>query len=230
LLDGWALTQDARYLSMAEDLICRVCHPEDDIAGLDLLNAEQRWSYTVFLTALARYLDVKEEHQSFDDKFVYAQAALVHYASWMLENEQPYFDRREELEFPTETWPAQEFRKANVLRVAAKHAEPAQARRMLSRADELAERAWSDLLSFEFPWTARAASILMTEGVHDTFFRVRGCTPPPRPQRPTRFPPRQIFISQRGRMRQRLMSLPGLAGSLARVLNPKCWKGVRLSR
>ena len=55
--------------------------------------------------------------------YAYARAALLHYAGWMLEHEVPYFDRPEKLEYPTETWAAQEFRKANVLRLAAAHAD-----------------------------------------------------------------------------------------------------------
>ncbi len=230
LIDGWFLTRDRRYLSLAEELIRRVCHPEEDVARLQLDDSEKRWSYTVFLAALARYLDMKVELHELDAQYEYAQGALLRYASWMLEHERPYFDRRGELEFPTETWPAQEFRKANVLRLAAGHAEPEQARRLRARADELAERAWSDLLSFPFPWTARAAAILMTEGVCDSFFRTGGAITYPRLSRPARFAPAPTFCSQRSRVRARLRSVAGAATLLGRLLNPRSWKGVRLSR
>src|SRR5207249_3164960 len=59
VLDGWLLTGRMGYLNKAEELIRRCIHPADDIAARDLLNTEKRWSYTVFLTSLARYLRLK---------------------------------------------------------------------------------------------------------------------------------------------------------------------------
>ena len=41
----------------------------------------------------------------------------------MVEHERPYLDHPEQLEYPTETWAAQELRKANVLRWAARYAD-----------------------------------------------------------------------------------------------------------
>ena len=84
---------------------------------------ERRWSYTVFLTVLARYLSLKLEHGEQDQMYDYAQSSLTHFAGWMAENEVPYFDHPEKLEYPTEAWAAHELRKANVLRLAAAHAD-----------------------------------------------------------------------------------------------------------
>src|SRR5262249_28186624 len=179
LLDAWLLSGQRSYLSHAETLIQRCVHPRDDIAAKELLNAELRWSYTVFLSVLARYLNIKVEAAQLDSTYSYARASLVHYACWMLDNERPYFDHPEALEFPTETWAAQEFRKANVLRLAAALAQPALRSRFLGRALELSERAWSDLLRFESCFSARAFAILMIEGLKDSIFRAFGpaCLP-----------------------------------------------------
>ena len=125
LLDAWLLTGDARYLAHAESLIQRCVHPAQDIVALNLLNAEKHWSYTVFLVSLDKYLKCKESRGQIDDAYRYGRDSLVHYGRWMLENERPYLDRPGELEFPTEAWAAQEFRKANALRLAAAYAEPA---------------------------------------------------------------------------------------------------------
>src|SRR5262249_6816004 len=123
LLDGWLLTGRRPYLEKVEELIRRCVHPADDVASRNLLNVELRWSYTVFLVALDRYLAVKAEAGELDDRYAFARAGLLHYAAWMLEHEVPYFDHPERLEYPTETWAAQDFRKANVLRLAAAHAD-----------------------------------------------------------------------------------------------------------
>ena len=145
LLDAWVLTESRDYLDKAEDLVRRAVHPAINIAALDLLNVELRWSYTVFLSVLARYLGLKAEVREVDTMYAYARDTLLIFGSWMLENEVPYFDHPEKLEFPTETWAAQEFRKANVLRFTAQFADAPLRKRLIDRARELAERAWSDL-------------------------------------------------------------------------------------
>ena len=54
--------------------------PEDDIAARGLLRTEARWSYTVYLSNLARYLAVKAEAGELDAMYAYARAGLIHYA------------------------------------------------------------------------------------------------------------------------------------------------------
>src|SRR5262249_54864372 len=61
LLDAWLLTGGPHYRDKAEQLIRRCAHPSDDVGARDLLNAEDHWSYTVFLSVLARYLQLKAE-------------------------------------------------------------------------------------------------------------------------------------------------------------------------
>lgn len=171
LLDGWLLTRDRNYCSKAEELVRRCCHPNDDVDSLDLLNAELRWSYTIYLAALLRFLRTKEEFNSIDYMYAYIRATVLHYARWMAEREHPYFDQRDRLEFPNETWAAQEFRKANVMRAAASYADEPLRSRLLTKGAELANRAWTDLMRFESRHSARASAILMTEGTVDQFFR-----------------------------------------------------------
>ena len=69
LLDAWQLSRDDRYMRAAEALIRRNIHPHDDLASLDLLNAEKRWSYTMFLASVVKYLSVnlewKQTHKMF---------------------------------------------------------------------------------------------------------------------------------------------------------------------
>ncbi len=141
------------------------------MAARNLLDVENRWSYTVFLAALARFLDVRDEIGDAGEIVAYARAALVRYAAWMVDHERPYFDRPEQLEYPTETWAAQELRKANVLRLASRHAAEPLRTRLLIRGRELADRAWADWQRFESRYVTRAVAILMTEGMRDADFR-----------------------------------------------------------
>jgi hypothetical protein len=223
LLDGWLISGRRDYLNKAEELIRRCIHPADDIAARHLLDVEKRWSYTVFLSALARYLSVKAEAEELDFLYAYAQASLLHYAAWMLDNERPYFDRREELEYPTEAWAGQEFRKANVLRLAAAHAEEPLRGRLLRRGQELAERAWSDLMQFDTRYSARALALLLREGTRDHYFRFHAAAPAPRSPGEHDFGAPTAFVPQKLRLRTQLRSLGGLSRALARLANPRLW-------
>jgi hypothetical protein len=221
LLDAWALTGKASYLAYAEELIRRCIHPSDDIAARDLLDVERRWSYTVFLAALSKYLEHKESMCEHDATYCYAQAALLHYGRWMLRHEIPYFDQVEKLEFPTETWAAQDLRKANVLRLAARHADEPLRTRMYDRGDELADRAWHDLLRFPQTRTcARAMAIVMVEGLCDIELRLRRQKPPSSSLPSVAFGGPAHFAGQRERVLARMKSLRGMMGLAARLLSP----------
>ena len=90
LLDAWLLSGEKRYLEKAEALIRRAVHPHDDVAAMGLLHAESRWSYTVFLIVLAKFLEIKAESAQIDAMYSYARASLLHYTKWMLMHERPY--------------------------------------------------------------------------------------------------------------------------------------------
>ena len=121
LLDAHRLSGDARYLEKADSLVARCVHPDDDQDALQLLDAENRWSYTVFLQTLGKYLDYRADCGLVDERYGYARDVLLNYARWMSEHERPYLERQEQLEYPTETWAAQDIRKAAVFEFAAQH-------------------------------------------------------------------------------------------------------------
>jgi hypothetical protein len=164
LLDGFLLTEDGEFLDLAGMLIRRCVAPTQDIASLDLENVELRWMYTVFLKALARYLEVKEMWGLKDGMFAYARAAFVHYACWMLENEAPYLDRPEILEFPNETWAAQELRKSDILALAGKQVRGELRDRLMERSAFFFATGVAQMQSFETRALTRPLALLMTNG------------------------------------------------------------------
>ena len=105
LLDGHRLTGERRYLDKAEQLIRRCVHPADDIDALDLLDAERRWSYTVFLQALGKFLDYKTELGELDAivRLRARGAAALRALDGAARAAVPRSAARR-LEFPTETW------------------------------------------------------------------------------------------------------------------------------
>jgi hypothetical protein len=135
LLVGHQLTGEQKFLDKAEQIIRRVSHPKQNLESLDLLNAELRWFYTMFLQALGKYLDYKIELGQLDDMYGYGRLTLLHYARWMAAHERPILDTPERLQYPTETWAAQEIRKVEVLQYAAKHADGGEKAKFLERAE-----------------------------------------------------------------------------------------------
>ncbi len=218
LLDAWLLSGKDAYLHAAETLIRRCIHPKDAIPALDLLNAEKRWSYTIFLSVLARYLDEKAAADQIDATYAYAQECLVRYANWMREHERPALDHPEDLEYPTETWALQDLRKANVLRLAAAHADETLRHKLHERGQELAQRAWADFLRFPSRDCTRALALLMTEGTQDCFLQARRAAPRPRAEHPADFGQPRQFVGQRARVMDRLKSFRGLAGTVFPLL------------
>ena len=128
LIDAHRLTGDERFLDKAEQIIRRAVHPRQDIAALNLPDIERKWFYTMFLQSLGKYLDYRAELGRLDAGYAYARETLLHFARWMAEHEYPYLEKPEVLEFPTETWPAQDMRKSEVFKYAALHASGARAR------------------------------------------------------------------------------------------------------
>ncbi len=164
LLNALRLTGERRYLRFAEALIRRCIHPSDDIASRDLLNAEARWSYTVFLRALGQYLDIKTVLGEFDCRFAYGRESLLHYARWMADHEYPYLEKPEILEYPTETWAAQDMRKSDVFMLAALHSSDSERSMYLERAEFFFRASLDWIYRFPSRTYARPVVILLSCG------------------------------------------------------------------
>jgi hypothetical protein len=178
LLDAHRLTGEPRYLEKADALIARSVHPDDDPAAIDPLDAENRWSYTVFLQALGKYLEYRAERGLVDAHYEYARAVLLKYAMWMCANERPYLDTPERLEYPNETWAAQDLRKAAVFEFAARHTPDEGARAcFLARADGFVDYAIGMLTQAKTGTLTRPLVLLLAYGFQRPLLEVAAATP-----------------------------------------------------
>lgn len=177
LIDSYKLTGHRHYLLKAEELIQRSIHPDDEVAKHNLDNPEARWSYLVFLQVLGKYLDLKSELKEHDWSFFYARDSLLHYAAWLIENEVPYKEVLDKVDIPTETWPAQDIRKAHVLNHALKYS-PSEIREIFrERARFFFDRCLEDLLTFETAYLTRPMVILMVYGYIQACFDLNRSRP-----------------------------------------------------
>lgn len=145
---AYRLTGAEKYAAKTEELIRRCVHPEDDLSLRRLDDVERRWYYTVFLQVLGQFLFDKRERSEVDPLFEYARASLLHYSRYIVEHEQPYLDRPDRLDFPTETWVAQDLRKGDALLWAAYFADDSSEReRFLKGAERFFDYGIPTLLS-----------------------------------------------------------------------------------
>jgi hypothetical protein len=204
LLDGRRLTGEGRFLAKAEELIRRVIHPADDVPGRDLLDAENRWFYTMFLQALGRYLDYKSELGQRDFLYAYARASLLHYARWMAEHEYPYLEKPEILEYPTETWAAQDVRKSEIFDRAARHATGSERERFRERAEFFFRYSTTALGGMPTRTLCRPVVLMLSYGFQRAYFRRHPEESAPAPEqtrddfgRPTVFVPQKVRAKKR---------------------------------
>jgi hypothetical protein len=210
LLNGHHLTSRHEFLEKAEQLIRRCIHPSDDIASRDLLNAEQRWFYTVFLEALGRYLSYKEERGDIDRMYAYARASLLHYARWMADHEYPYLDKPEKLEYPTETWAAQDMRKRNVFEAAANYTTGGERERFLERAAFFYHASTTTLRGMATKTLTRPVVVMLATGYASHFHGLDNASSSGGAQLDFGIPER--FEPQKLRARRRAVAVAAIGG------------------
>jgi hypothetical protein len=211
------LAGERRFLEKAEELIRRCVHPGEAVPMAYVDDVEGHWSYTAFLQALGCYLHHKVERGETDAMAGWARAGLLAFARFMADQERPYLERRERLQYPTQTWAAQDLRKADVFLWAALETEGAERERFLDRADVFFDYATTELPRLDGHWFTRPLILVMTQGVrHGWLTRHRGGLPAPAVlAAPSPARARRPFRSQRDQAVRRagaLLALGCIAG------------------
>jgi len=217
LLTGFELTGDRKYLEMAVALMRRTVHPQENLERLDLLNAELRWFYTMYLQALCRLIDVLEQTPGQEASLQYGVASLLHYARWMVVHERPILDTPERLQYPTETWAAQDIRKWHTLAYAARWCSSQQeGQAMMDKAEWFYDYVMRTLDGFETKSLCRPVVLLMNYGwqrdgmlkaFHEMGLRSI--------ELPTQWPPNVEFVPQKQIAMQRAKRLVVSVGALS---------------
>jgi hypothetical protein len=214
------LTGAPEYVAKAEELIRRCIHPQDDLDARNLFDVERRWFYTVFLQSLGWYLHDKAASGRVDAMYAYARASLLHYARWVARHERPYLDKPDGLEFPTETWAAQDLRKAEVLIWAAQHAAADERAWFLERSKFFFDYAVNALSASPTHHFTRPLVLLLSNGVRQGWFQRHGVPVLPAPAASASWPaaPRP-FEPQKARAIRRavLASMLAVPAAIAAV-------------
>ena len=123
------------------------------------------------MQALGKYLDVKIEGGLVDAMWWYARNSLIHYAIWMEKNEYLYLEKKDRLEFPNETWAAQDIRKCNVLLYAAKFSDSDLREKFIRRSEYFFHEGFKQLVSFKTKDLTRPLVLMMQNGMMHSFFQ-----------------------------------------------------------
>ena len=218
LVDGHRLTGERLFLDKAEQLIRRCTHPRQNIERLTLLDPENRWFYTIFLQSLGKYLQWKIDLDELDAMYAYGRDVLLHFARWMAAHERPYLERPDLLEFPTETWAAQDIRKSEVFDYASRHASVDETARFAERAEFFYRYSIDTLTTMPTRTLARPVVLMLVHGLLRAHTRKHGVVPAPAPREAwvTRWPDVAAFVPQKRRAIRRLKQI-ALAGTVALI-------------
>jgi hypothetical protein len=106
-------------------------------------------------------VDLKEGKKEYDEMWKYARDSLVHYARWMAENENPYLDQKDKLEYPNETWACQDLRKCHILLYVANYVEYSLGITFIKKAENFYSKAMRQLNGFTSKNLTRPIVLLM---------------------------------------------------------------------
>jgi hypothetical protein len=219
MLDAYRLTRDREFLAHAEHLMRRCIHPNDNVASRNLLDAERRWYYTVFLQILGRYLRFKDDVGERDDSWHYARNSLLRYARWMVDHEYPYLAKPEILEFPNETWAAQDMRKCDVFDYASLYAVDLEERtRFAERARFFFNYSTATLTATPLHSRTRTTVLMLVCGYAHQWFEAHRATPALiGPERGGDFGLPAPFVSQKVIAKRRLLAGTVIVASVTLV-------------
>ena len=161
LMDRYHLLQQQTDLDQCAQVIYNCISPDEDLKTRDFDNIEATWFYTVLLQAVCRFILLKERLQQNDATYAYAVTSLRHYARWMSRHEQNALDHADRLEFPNQTWTAQDLRKVCVLNFASRYLDEADAQAALNRAELILGRCEAWLSESDESNTTRVLCLMM---------------------------------------------------------------------
>jgi hypothetical protein len=204
LSNAFKVSGERKFLTKSEELIRRCIHPHDDLVARDLYDVDERWFYMVMLRSIVDYLDIKAELGEIDAQYAYAQASLIHYADWAANNEYPYLDKPEILEYATETWIGQDMRKSDVLYLAARHVDGERRAFWRQRAKFFYENSAKTLLAEATRHWSRPMVLILTQGWIAPWFESHPEYSAPKACQPDTYGEIVHFVTQKNRVKRLL--------------------------
>ena len=153
--------------------------------------------------------------------FAYASTCVLRYADWAKDNEYPYLEKPERLEFPNETWAAQDMHKSEMFRAAAKLSSGTEREAYLERAQHFFDYSVNTLRDMRSSTVARTTVLMLSFGYAQAYCSTIGLPESANVEELTgEFGEPTRFISQKKRALRKLclIAAAGAAISLAGLI------------
>ncbi|PKI02358.1 hypothetical protein [Glaciecola sp. 33A] len=168
LLDSYELTANRLYVERASSIITQTFHFTDIIAERNFEDIENTWYYIVFMQSVAKYLWMCETVYGIDHDYASIKKSFLHYIEWIATQEQPYLDNHQKLEYPNDTWTAQDLRKIMVLKIALNYADlPHLKELMQQKVDSLTRYVENKLCNSNEKDFTRVIALVMQNNIGD---------------------------------------------------------------
>jgi hypothetical protein len=145
--------------------------------------------------------------------YSYAARALLHYARWAEQHEYPYLEKPEILEYPTETWAAQDMRKSEVFNYAAQHSRGDERQLLRERARFFFDSSVEQLSSAATRTMCRPLVLMLSLGYRQGYFDTRGVPEARAPGQAYEFGEPEVFLPQKERAKRTLVRA-GMVGAV----------------
>ena len=225
LIDAWQLTHADHYLEFCVELVHRCVHPHDNIEALNLNDSENRWSYPIALQALLRFISIVGGHAP--ETCEHLRHSLRHFGEWMLDHSVLHFESPEELEFPTETWAAQDLRKGTTMMLIGSMGTDSFSQQMHEKGIAFYETALEQLMAFPSRSCTRPAAIALQQFPIRWFVQKNHREPAENrhkhPATPATWPERIPITTQKVEIRERMRSPIGLVKIAKNACSPAAW-------
>jgi len=168
LLDSYELTANRQYVARASSIITQTFHFTDIIAERNFEDIENTWYYIVFMQSVAKYLWMCETVYGIDHDYAGIKKSFLHYVEWIATQEQPYLENHQKLEYPNDTWTAQDLRKIMVLNIALNYVDTAHLKELIQqKIDSLTHYVEDKLCNSDEKDFTRVLALVMQNNIGD---------------------------------------------------------------
>nr|WP_297347998.1 hypothetical protein [uncultured Glaciecola sp.] len=168
LLDSYELTANRQYVARASSIITQTFDATDIIAERNFQDIENTWYYIVFMQSVAKYLWLCETVYGIDHDYVSIKKSFLHYVEWIATQEQPYLVNHQKLEYPNDTWTAQDLRKIMVLNIASNYTDSPHLKELIQqKVDSLRHYVEDKLCNSDEKDFTRVLALVMQNNIGD---------------------------------------------------------------
>ena len=120
------------------------------------------------MQSVAKYLWMCETVYGIDHDYAGIKKSFLHYVEWIATQEQPYLENHQKLEYPNDTWTAQDLRKIMVLNIALNYVDTPHLKDLIQqKVDSLTDYIEDKLCNSDEKDFTRVLALVMQNNIGD---------------------------------------------------------------